>query len=239
MDFALKIMDCALKMMDFVQKMMDFTLKMMDFTVNLTVATPVSEGKVTFTDVIAGSSSAVYRIGCIVPPLPEPAEGGPSLVYDLGVPSKFSTGQGIAPPGRSLYPAVGGKDTWEIQHGAPYLPPALDIQRDDLRSQIRPDTTGTSVCWSINRRHVLLLRSQSLLLCRPVARAACAPPDDAYKWFAHDSTCAVASKLIRNRRRRAGTTMSGRRVLIAQILLQARASNAASFVLFFSCFSAG
>ena len=37
---------------------------------------------VTFTDMIAGSSSAVYRIGCAVPPLPMPKDEEANLVFD-------------------------------------------------------------------------------------------------------------------------------------------------------------
>ena len=50
------------------------------YPVNLSIAGP--RGGVRFSDVLGGSSAAVYRLGCEAPPLPAPAEGGASLVFD-------------------------------------------------------------------------------------------------------------------------------------------------------------
>ena len=49
------------------------------YAVNLSV----SGNTVVFTDMIAGSSSAVFRLGCAVPELPQPLEAGTNLVYHL------------------------------------------------------------------------------------------------------------------------------------------------------------
>ena len=47
------------------------------YAVNITVAV---DDRIGFSDMIAGSSAAVYRIGCSVPPLP--TEEAPNLVFD-------------------------------------------------------------------------------------------------------------------------------------------------------------
>jgi hypothetical protein len=115
-------------------------------------------GVMTFSDTLAGYASAVYRIGCNIPPLPKPAEAGPSIVYDgsfegvdHAVPEKFVQ-RVDEPVGRSLYPQVGGTNTWHILHGEPPLPPILNVQHDDLRAQMRPDTTAP-----FHGRHALRL----------------------------------------------------------------------------------
>lgn len=54
------------------------------YAVNVTVAV---DDKVEFSDMIAGSSAAVYRIGCTIPPLPVPQEEGPNLVFDGASPA--------------------------------------------------------------------------------------------------------------------------------------------------------
>ena len=50
------------------------------YVVNITSA--VATQTVTFSDMIAGSSAAVYRLGCAIPPLPMAEDEGPNLVFD-------------------------------------------------------------------------------------------------------------------------------------------------------------
>ena len=57
---------CALRLFD------------QQYAVNITVATET----VAFSDMIAGSSAAVYRLGCAIPPLPMAEDEGPNLVFD-------------------------------------------------------------------------------------------------------------------------------------------------------------
>ena len=94
-------------------------------------------GRFTFRDIVAGASSAVYRIGCTPPPL---ADELASVVHDgdfehdidLGIPGKLATNPGTEGLGQTLYPSVGSPSGWRLLHGtrpplarppsAPFLP---------------------------------------------------------------------------------------------------------------------
>ena len=72
---------------------------------------------------------------------------------------------GTPHPGHSLYPKVGGADMWQILHGEPPLPPELDIQRDDLRAQIRPGARENDfLLRRVSLKHTITCEYQARLL---------------------------------------------------------------------------
>ena len=109
------------------------------YTVNVSEAGVLRDG-------LPGLSAAVYRFGCGT----APHMGADSSVVhdggfeqvDLSNPSRFCTRGCATVPGRALYSGVGATAGWRLMHGTPYLPPVFDVQRDDFRAYIRPDTAA-------------------------------------------------------------------------------------------------
>lgn len=106
------------------------------YTVNVSTAGVLADG-------LAGMSGAVYRFGCEVMPQSEAAQNivhnGDFEEVDLSNPGRFCS-RSCSPVGKSLYPDVGVVAGWRLMHGSPYLPAIFDVQHDDFRAWIRPDT---------------------------------------------------------------------------------------------------
>jgi hypothetical protein len=135
------------------------------------------------TDGLAGLSSAVFRFGCDVTPTPEAAQSivhnGDFEEVDLSNPGRFCS-RGCSPVGKSLYPGVGALAGWRLMHGTPYLPKVFDVQQDDFRAQIRPDTADP-----YHGRHCLRLKlpaTSPAILPIPLQEAAYGSNDTQTVW---------------------------------------------------------
>ena len=100
--------------------------------------------------------------------------------------------------GRSLYPKVGGSPLWQLLSGEPPLPPELDVARQDLRAQIRPDTSS-----AFHGRHALRLMvpasNVSAVLPVPLKETSYGSEGTAMNWtlrFRVRASPAVATILI-------------------------------------------
>lgn len=106
------------------------------YTVNVSTAGVMTDG-------LAGMSAAVIRFGCEVTPPPQAAQNivhnGDFEEVDLSNPGRFCR-RSCSPVGTSLYPGVGSFAGWRLMHGSPDLPAVFDVQQDDFRASIRPDT---------------------------------------------------------------------------------------------------
>lgn len=122
------------------------------YTVNVSTAGVLTDG-------LAGMSAAVFRFGCKVTPPPGAAQNivhnGDFEEVDLSDPRRFCR-RGCSSVGQSLYPGVGAFAGWRLMHGNPDLPAVFDVQQEDLRASIRPDTADP-----LHGRHCLRLNLAS------------------------------------------------------------------------------